>query len=102
MKKAPSAMAEDAMQENFCGVKLRVNFPGISGAEKFCKIALAALGLHLVNLICDDVLVAWQILPGAQDPDRCRETRALLHVREEESVRRARVMLVVNEQIFFG
>jgi hypothetical protein len=58
--------------------------------------------LHVANLLIDNVFVAWEIVPGAEDAYRRREAFAVLHVREEEGVGRARVMGVVDDEVGFG
>ena len=58
--------------------------------------------MHVANLLIDDVFVAWKIVPGAQNAYRSREAFAVLHVREEEGVGRARVMRVVDDEVAFG
>ena len=52
--------------------------------------------------LVDHVFVARNVAPGAQHSNGSGESGALLHVREEERVGGARVMLVVHEKIFFG
>src|SRR4030095_1685843 len=59
-------------------------------------------GLDRGNLLVDDVFVTRQIVPGAEDADGGGEDFAVLHVREEESVRGTRVVCVVDDQIGFG
>ena len=48
------------------------------------------------------VFVARQVIPRAENADRCREPRAMLHVREQEGVRRPRVMRIVNDEVGLG
>src|SRR5579862_9324350 len=84
------------------GAGLRADFPGIAGAEELFQIAFAAAFLHVANLLGDDVLVARDVIPGAEDSDGSGEAGTLLHVAEEKGVSGTRMMLVVDEKIFFG
>lgn len=54
------------------------------------------------DLIVDDVLLARQIVPGAEDVSGSEDAGAVLHVREQEGVVRPQVMRVVDEEIGFG
>src|SRR5580700_6862281 len=57
------------------------DFPYVASAEKFCDIAFAALGLHFLNLCGDNILVAREMFPRAQDADRSGEAGQISHVR---------------------
>ena len=75
----------------------------VSPARKeFRQVALAALGLHVANLLGDHVFVARNVVPGTQNADGSGEAGALFHVREQEGIGGPRMVLVVDEQIFFG
>src|SRR5207245_7614791 len=80
---------------------LLLNFPGVAGAKEFREIALTALGDDLGNLRVHDVLVAREIVPGAQDAERSRESRPVFHVREQEGIGGPGVMRVVDHEILF-
>ena len=54
-----------------------------------------------MHLIVDDVFVARQIVPGAQNADGSGEAGACLHVRKQESVGGPRVVRVMNDQVGF-
>ncbi len=78
------------------------NLPGVAGAEKFGEIAGAALGDDVFDLVVHDVFVAREVVPGAQNADGGGEAGAMLHVREQESVRGARVVRVMDDEVGFG
>ena len=59
-----------------------LDFPGVAGVEEFVEIAGAALGDYVFDLLVHHVFVAGQIIPGAENADRCREAGAMLHVRK--------------------
>src|SRR5262249_4114621 len=80
---------------------LLVNFPGIAGWQQPGEVARAALRLHIANLHGNRVFVARRIRPGSKHANRSRKPRHLFHMREQEGIRRLRIMLVVDEQIFF-
>ena len=54
--------------------------PGVAAAEKLGEIAGATLGLHVADLLIDDVFVAREIVPSAENADGSGETFAVLHV----------------------
>jgi len=78
------------------------HFPGVAGVQEFVQVARAALGDDVLYLLVHDVLVAGQVVPCAKDADGRGETGAMLHVGEQEGVRRAGMMRVVNDEIGFG
>src|SRR5260370_6568192 len=78
-----------------------LHYPGVTGAKKFRDIARAALGDDVANLMIHQILIARNIIPRAKHANRCRESRALLHVREHEGIARAGMFLVVDQEILF-
>src|SRR5260370_12347703 len=78
-----------------------LHYPGVAGAKKFRDITRAALGDHVANLMIHQILIARNIVPRAKHTNRCRESRALLHVREHERIRGTRMLLVVDQEILF-
>jgi len=48
--------------------------------------------LNIANLLVDDVLVAWEVVPGAEYADGSWKTFAVLHVRKKEGVGWLRVV----------
>ena len=77
-------------------------FPGVTRAEEFGKIAWAALGDDVLDLLVHHIFVAREIIPRAKNADRSGEARAVLHVREQEGVGGPRVMRVVDHEIALG
>lgn len=67
-------------------IVLRVNFPGVTGAEKFFEVALALLRDNVGDLAGDHVFVARNVAPVAQHADRSGEAGAVFHVRKHESI----------------
>src|SRR5712691_8348155 len=80
---------------------LLLNFPCVAGKKEFREIALTAFGDDLGNLRIHDVLVAREIVPGAEDADRSGETGTVFHVREQEGIGGPGVMRVVDHEILF-
>ncbi len=60
------------------------------------------LALTSSNLVVDQVFVARDVVPGAEDADGSGEAGQLLHLRQQESVGRVRMLFVVDEQIALG
>ena len=92
MKKSPGASSSRDL----------FHFPGIAGAKKFRQIASAPLGDNIVYLLIHYVFIARHVTPGAEDADGRRKVRAVLHVRELESVRGTGMVGIVNDQIRLG
>ena len=76
--------------------------PSVASAKKLGKVAGAALGDDVFNLLIHDVFIAREIVPGAQDADWGREAGTMLHVRVQESLGRARVVRVVHDEVGLG
>ncbi len=83
-------------------IALGADFPGVACAEELGQVAFAFFGLDVANLLGDHVFVARDVVPLAQDADGRREAGAMFHVAQHEGVSGAGVVLVVDEQIFFG
>ncbi len=81
---------------------LRPDFPRVACVKELREVAGSALRLYVANLVGNHVFVARDIAPRAQHADRSGESGAEFHLRKQEGVRRARIVLVVDEQIFFG
>ena len=79
-----------------------LNFPDVAATEEFVEVPGAFLLDDAGDLVVDHVFVARQIVPGAQNADGSWETGTAFHVREQESVGRARVMRVVDDEVGFG
>src|SRR5207248_10132547 len=73
-----------------------------AGAQKLVQIAWAAFGDDFLNLVLHDVFVTRKIVPRAEDAKGGRETLAMLHMRKQESIRGARMMSIVNNEIVLG
>src|ERR1700737_628578 len=78
-----------------------LNFPSIASVEKFVEVTSATLGDDIFDLLIHHVFVTRQVVPGTQHADRSWETRAVFHMREEESVGWTRVMRVMNHEVRF-
>ena len=57
-------------------------FPGVAGPQKLPKVAGAALGDDVLDLLVHDVFVSRKIIPGSENADRRGEARPVLHMRE--------------------
>src|ERR1700682_258694 len=84
------------------GKRRLFHFRGVARAKELAEIAAAALGDDVFDLLVHPVLVAWHVAPRAEDRDGRWEVRAVLHVRELESVCRTRMVRIVNDQIRLG
>src|SRR2546426_10133040 len=78
-----------------------LHYPGVAGAKKFRDIARAAFGDDVANLMIHQILVARNIVLGAQHANGRREARPLLHVGEHEGIGGAGMLFVVHQQILF-
>ena len=63
---AGSSTCRAPTEEN---IALGADFPGVAGAEELGQIAFAFFGLNVADLLRDYVLVARDVVPGAQDAD---------------------------------
>src|SRR5437773_6710 len=86
-------------KEAFAANQRLLYFPGVAGAQQLPKVAGAALGDDVLDLLVHDVFVARKIIPGPENADRGGEAWPVLHVREQEGVRRTRVVRVVHREI---
>src|SRR5262249_31042090 len=77
-------------------------FPGLAGAEKLVEVAGAALSDDVLDLLIHYILVARQVVPGAEHADGRGESGPMLHVREKKSVGGTRVMRVVHDKVRLG
>src|SRR6266852_9069805 len=89
-------------ETDHCRVAWLFYFPDVAGAEQFCEVARALFGGDFVELVVDDVFEAREVVPGAEDADRCRKSGAIFHMRKQEGVGRTRVMRVVDDEIGFA
>src|SRR2546422_4222160 len=78
-----------------------LHYPSVAGAKKFRDIARAAFGDDVANLMIHQILIARNIVLGAQHADGRRKSRPLLHVREHEGIGGAGMLFVVHQQILF-
>ena len=75
------------------------HFPCVARPEKLREIARPTLRDNVLDLLIHDVFVARKIVPRAKHADGRGETWAMLHVRKQEGVGRARVMSVMHNQV---
>src|SRR6202050_399780 len=96
-RKSTHSIARHVSQQEYAGGL--ADFPGVAGVQELTEVARTAFGDHVFDLLIHYVFVAREVVPGAEDSDGRRETRAKLHVREQEGVRGPRVVRVVDNQV---
>ncbi len=74
-------------------------FPGVAGTEELREIAWSTLGNNVLNLLVHDVFIARKVVPCAKHANRRWEAGTMLHMRKQESIGRARMMRIMNNQI---
>src|SRR6187549_1235217 len=96
------AMQRAVTADDQCRDLTGLDLPGIAAAEKLREVAGAAFCFHLGDLLVDEVFVAGEIGPRAKHADRSWEAGALFHVRKLKSIKRARVVNVVDDEVGLG